>query len=373
MRCLRERILRGSAGRVRPHGRGSTLRRVALVMTAGLVVGAAACSNSAPASCSQGHGCPRTGPASTAAGVRQVSVGIGSPALRGTLTMPAGAGPFPAVVLVSGSGPNDQDETDGPNKPLRDIALGLAARGIASLRYDKRTRDYPGSIQVSTFTPTQEYLPDAVTAINLLRGRPGIDPHRVFVLGHSQGGTYAPLIASRAPSVAGVILLAASTSRTADNLLRQARYRATLPGSIGTQARQAIPGLQRLAAVVDNPQTLEALLRQDPSTPIDSGTGPAYYLDELRYDQVATARRIPQPLLILQGDRDYQVPPAQFEVWLKGLAGRKNVTSAQFPPADHLFLDGTGRPTPAEYQRPGHVDPQVIAKIATWIRSVHPS
>jgi uncharacterized protein len=351
------------------------MRRVTQILAAGLLFGAASCSSSTPPSCTEGHGngCARTGSSSAAGGVRQVSIGVGTPALLGTLTLPAGGGPFPAVVLVSGSGPNDQDETDGPNKPLRDIALGLAAHGVASLRYDKRTHDYPGSIQVSTFTPTQEYVPDALAAITLLQNHPGIDPHRIFVLGHSQGGTYAPLIAARAPSVAGVILLAASTGRTADNELRQARYLATLPGSIGTNAQQAIPALERLVAVVDNPTTLEDLLRQSPSTAIGSGTGAAYFLDELRYDEVGTASRIPQPLLILQGERDYQVPVAQFDVWLKGLAGRPKVSNEQFPQADHLFLDGTGRPTPAEYQQPGHVDPGVAAKIAMWIRSVHTS
>lgn len=290
--------------------------------------------------------------------------------MRGTLTLPAAAGPFPAVVLVSGSGPNDQDETDGPNKPLRDIALGLAARGIASLRYDKRTHDYPASVDAS-FTPIQEYVPDALAAITLLQHKPGIDPHRVFVLGHSQGGTYAPLIAARAPSVAGVILLAASTARSADNMLRQVRYLATLPGSIGASNQQAIPGIRRLVAVADNVQILEDLQRANPAKPIAFGEGPAYFLAELHYHEIATARRIRQPLLILQGDRDYQVPPAQFHAWLNGLAGRTGVTSEQFPQADHLFLDGTGKPTPAEYQRPGHVDPKVIAAIATWINSAH--
>ena len=82
-------------------------------------------------------------------------------------------------MLVSGSGPNDEDETDGPNHPLLDIALGLAARGIATLRYDKRTHDYPVSINQETFTLTQEYVPDALAAIRLLdrrvRHRPAPD------------------------------------------------------------------------------------------------------------------------------------------------------------------------------------------------------
>ena len=297
-------------------------------------------------------------------GVRQVPVGVGSPPLKGTLTLPSGKGPFPAVVLVSGSGPNDQDEDIGPNHPFLDIALGLAARGIASLRYDKRTLDYPKSINPRTFTPTQEYVPDALAAVSLLKHEPAIDAHLIFVLGHSQGGTYAPLIAKDTPGVAGVILLAAGAETLGQALLRQERYLATLPGAVGPgQGRAARghpdcrPDRQRGRAREGQPH--DRALRR---------SGPAYYLSELRYNEVATAKSIPQPLLLLQGDRDYQVTVANdLDVWLRGLKGRKGVTVVQFPYADHLFLDGTGRPTAIEYNKPGHVDPKVVATIATWV------
>jgi uncharacterized protein len=304
----------------------------------------------------------------SAAGVRQIPVGVGSPPLHGTLTLPAGHGPFPVVVLVSGSGPSDQNETIGPNHPFLDIALGLAQRGIASLRYDKRTRDYPRSINQETFTPTQEYVPDALAAISLLRHVAAVDPHRIFVLGHSQGGTYAPLIAKRAPELAGVILLAGGTEQIGAATLRQTRYLATLPGAIGANARAQLPFLTKEVAQIDNPAKLA---RDNPHLRLLGGAGPAYFLSGFRYNEVATARSIPQPLLILQGDRDYQVTVANdLDVWLRGLRGRPGVTVVQFPQADHLFLDGTGRPTPADYERPGHVDPRVIATIANWIKKI---
>ena len=297
--------------------------------------------------------------------MRQLTVGVGSPPLEGTLTIPAGKGPFPAVVLVSGSGPNDQDETIGPNKPFLDIALGLAARGIASVRYDKRTRDYPQSINPRTFTSTQEYVPDALAAIALLRNQRMIAAGRIFVLGHSEGGTYAPLIAKRDPHVAGVIVLAGGAESLGAAIVRQTRYLATLPGVVGARAKAALPEVTSEAARIDN---IAALEHDSPGTVLLGGVGPAYYLSELRYNEVATARSIPQPLLLLQGDRDYQVTVANdLDVWRKGLAGRSGVTVVQFPRADHLFLDGNGAPTPLEYQTPGHVDPKVIAAIASWI------
>jgi hypothetical protein len=301
----------------------------------------------------------------SAGGVREIPVGVGSPPLKGTLTLPAGKGPFPAVVLVSGSGPNDENETIGPNHPFLDIALGLAARGIASVRYDKRTLDYPQSINPRTFTLTEEYVPDALAAIGLLKHEPLVDPHLIFVLGHSQGGTYAPLIAQRAPEVAGVIMLAASCEPLAQALMRQIRYLATLPGTIGANAQAEEPDIEAEAAEIGNAATLE---KDKPGTVLMGGVGPAYYQSGLRYNEVATARSVPRPLLFLQGDRDYQVTVAQdLDVWLKGLKGRQGVTVVQFPKADHLFLDGSGPPTPADYEKPGHVDPKVIATIAAWV------
>jgi len=308
--------------------------------------------------------------AATAAGaatsVRQLPVEVGSPPLRGTLTLPAGTGPFPAVVLVSGSGPNDQDETVGPNHPFLDLAQGLAHDGIATLRYDKRTLDYPTEIDPRTFTPVEEYVPDALAAITQLMRDRAIDPTQIFVLGHSQGGTYAPLIARRAPEVAGVILLAASAEPIGAALIRQTRYLATLPGSIGQRASAQLAQVEAIGAAISDPGTLE---HDPPSTVLFGGVGPAYYLSSLRYREVAVARSIRQPLLLLQGDRDYQVTVRDdLDVWLAGLRGRPGVTVVRFPRADHFFFDASGPPTPAEYEVPTHVDPGVIAAIATFVR-----
>ena len=110
------------------------------------------------------------------------------------------------VVLLAGSGPNDRDETIGPNAPLRDIAWGLASDGIAVLRYDKRTKTHAAEMaaDVATITVKEETVDDAVAAVDLLRSTPGVDPDRVFVVGHSLGGYLAPRVAAAAPGkVAG--------------------------------------------------------------------------------------------------------------------------------------------------------------------------
>ena len=110
--------------------------------------------------------------------------------LPGTLSLPVGDGPFPAVVLVHGSGPEDRDETIGANKPFRDLAWGLATQGIAVLRYDKRTLVYAQAMkdQIQSLTVQDETIDDALAAVELLRSADKIDPARVFLAGHSLGG-----------------------------------------------------------------------------------------------------------------------------------------------------------------------------------------
>src|SRR5262249_29401225 len=137
----------------------------------------------------------------------EFTVGSGDWPLPGTLEMPVGAGPFPALVLVQGSGPNDRDETLFGNKPFKDLALGLASRGVAVLRYDKRTKVYQAKLAgVPGLTVTEEVVEDALAAVKTLRAQPRIDPARVFVLGHSLGGMLIPRIAARPASLTRPIL-----------------------------------------------------------------------------------------------------------------------------------------------------------------------
>src|SRR5687767_15010111 len=167
---------------------------------------------------------------------KEITIGKGEWALPGTLTVPSGAGPFPAVVLVHGSGPNDRDETIGPNKPFRDLAWGLAARGIAVLRYEKRTRHYGDEIAaVSGLTVQEETVDDALAGVALLRKTEGVDPRRVFILGHSFGGMLAPRIGKRDSEIAGYVLLAAATRPIEDAMIEQLSYIASLDGAVSEE------------------------------------------------------------------------------------------------------------------------------------------
>jgi dienelactone hydrolase len=284
--------------------------------------------------------------------------------LPGTLTVPKGDGPFPAVVLVQGSGPNDRDETIGPNKPFRDLAWGLASQGIAVLRYDKRTLVYGQKIAaLDSFTVNDETVDDAVAAVELLRQTAKIDPARVFVLGHSLGGYLAPRIAQRDPAIAGIIILAGNTRSLEDLVLEQTRYLLSLDGSLSEADQQQIDALEKAVEA-----TRHAQPGDDPSTLLFNAP-PAYWIDLNAYNPVAVAQQLTQPMLILQGERDYQVTMADFQGWKDGLGGRDTVTFKSYPDLNHLFISGKGPSSPAEYQTPGHVAGQVIDDIAGWVQA----
>ncbi len=296
-----------------------------------------------------------------------VTVTTGQWHLPGTLTLPKGTGPFPAVILVQGSGPQDADETIGPNKPFKDLAWGLANRGIAVLRYTKRTKEY-GAASIAnpaTFTVNDETVDDARSAVALAAHWPQIDPHRIFLLGHSLGATMAPRIAAGDPSVAGLILMAGAVTPMEQLALQQIRT---------IDARENVPEQTEQKQVA----TVEAAVKQIESPSLKPGTTinflgaptpSSYWLDLRNYHPARAAAELRIPMLFLQGGRDYQVPPTEMELWKKALAGHKNVTFELFPPLNHLFEAGTGPSTPGEYMKPGHVDEKVIEAIAAWVRS----
>lgn len=298
----------------------------------------------------------------------EVEVGHGEWALQGTLSMPLGPGPFPAVVLVHGSGPNDRDETIGPNRPFKDIAWGLASRGIAVLRYDKRTKVHGPKIVMnpdlaSRLTVFEETVEDALAAAALLRRTNGIDPSRVYILGHSLGGMLIPRIAAGDDRTAGFIVLAGLTRPLPETILEQTRYILALKGTLSEEEKTHLAEMEEQIARIN---TL------DPAKDIPGerimGAFPAYWLDLRGYDPPAEIRNDGRPLFILQGGRDYQVTRKDFENWKKGLEGREKTAFKLYPKGNHLFMEGEGLITPNEYlYTAGHVAEEVIDDIADWI------
>jgi dienelactone hydrolase len=283
--------------------------------------------------------------------------------LPGTLSMPVGKGPFPAVVLVHGSGPQDRDETVGGTKVFRDLAWGLASRGIAVLRYDKRTRVHGDKVGSAPATVKDEFIDDAVAAVNLLRSTKGVDPQRIVVLGHSQGGSLVPRIAAADGKLAGVISLAGSTRPIQDLIDDQLDY-LVANGAVREED---------VASLREDARKIRALdpARTPPAERI-MGAPPEYWLDLRAYDPVATAVRNATPILILQGGRDYQVTAKDLDRWKKALEGAPYAKFQTFPKASHLFVFGEGPSLPAEYQKTANVAGEVVDAIAKWVKGLPP-
>ncbi len=283
-------------------------------------------------------------------------------ALPGTLAVPKGSGPFPAVVLVHGSGPQDRDETIGASRPFLDLARGLAAQGIAVLRYDKRTFARPQDFQ-GRFDVDDETTVDAVAALTALAADPRINARRVFVLGHSQGGMLAPRIASRWPQVHGVILWAAPARRLLDLLPEQNRYLLERDGVLDAQETAFLKTLdeQIAAARGDAPVAASAL-------PL--GVPQGFWKSIEAVDAVADAKALRKPLLLLHGGRDFQVTATDWALWQQALAGQSNVQFNAYPALNHLGIAGSGPGDMQEYTKGGHVDPQLVNDIAQWIKAL---
>jgi len=259
----------------------------------------------------------------------------------------------PAVVLVHGSGPQDRDETIGPNKVFKDLAWGLANRGVAVLRYDKRSLVAP----LGVVTVTDEVIDDAGAALGLIGSQDLVDPNKVFVLGHSLGGMLAPRIVRDHARAAGMIVLAGTARPIEDVIVEQITY---LKGADSTDAVAA----REFAKRVRDPQLRAGDTVEFMGSPIPAD----YWLDLRGYRPEVLAATLKKPLLVLQGGRDYQVTQADFELWTQAVDGRPNARMELYPSLNHLFIAGEGRSLPDEYLTPGHVDHQVIADIADWIQ-----
>jgi fermentation-respiration switch protein FrsA (DUF1100 family) len=292
---------------------------------------------------------------------QEVVVGEGTHfPLPGTLTMPVGAGPFPAVVLVHGSGPQDRDESIGGVKVFRDLAQGLASRGIAVLRYEKRTLEQSRKFDINPFFGVQdETVIDALTAVKLVSTLDRIDAKRIYVLGHSQGAGLVPqMIAQDTEKLIKGGIMAAAADSFLDAILAQNKL--AVAAKMVPEAQ--IPFIEAQIAMVRDPAFSV--------TNVPKGFmlgAPQYYLD-LRDPVGPLAAKQTTPLFIFQGARDMQVPVEQLDMWKQDLAGRTNVAFQLYPKLNHIFTEGEGQyGFPDEYNKPANVAQYVVEDIAAWI------
>lgn len=285
--------------------------------------------------------------------------------LPGLLTVPRGEDKVPAVVLIHGSGPVDRDGTVGANKPYRALAHALAERGIASVRYDKRTRVHAERMasQTPAFTLDDEATNDAVAAVALARRHARVDPDRVFVAGHSLGAWVAPRVAARDTGVAGVIILCGGARPLHAIMIEQNEAVARQDGTVTPDEQAAIDRLKAdQAAIAALPAGTAS------ATPVYFGLPASYWVDLRDNDVFRQPLAITQPMLFLYGGRDWQVPADHAKAWKAILDGAgRPATWKWYPAMNHLLIDGQGPANLEEYNTPGTINAQLVEDIVAWI------
>ena len=289
--------------------------------------------------------------------------------LHGLLTLPDDTTkPVPAVVFVHGSGASNRDEKVGKLTPFKDLAEGLAARGIASVRYDKRSFAYGRKmLKEKNITVKEETIEDAVRATQLLRKDGRIDRNRIFIVGHSMGAMLAPRIDAQGGNYCGLILMAGSPYKLEDIILRQ--------------NQQAMGGLNKLLQWIAAFQVkklkktfagLYDLTDEEAKKRKFAGGTTLYYFKEMgEHPAPGFLKLSRKPLLILQGEKDFQASAAvDFTGYQTLLEGHDNATFKLYPGLNHAFVPALSddiNKARKEYAEERHIGDEVIGDIARWI------
>ncbi|NEX77927.1 alpha/beta fold hydrolase [Bacillus thermocopriae] len=293
--------------------------------------------------------------------------------LNGKLSLPDERnGSVPAVVLVHGSGPANMDAKVGNNYFFKDIADGLSEKGIAVVRYDKRTFVYGKELKHQTnMTVKEETIEDAILAANFLRNDSRIDASKIFVLGHSMGGMLAPRIDAEGGHFAGIIIAAGSPRKIEEIMLSQNEdVLNSLNWFLKIIAKKQVA---KLATKFD--QIYQMSDEEAKSTKLFGKYVRAYYFKEMgEHPAPDYLRNLEKPVLILHGEKDVQTSVEKdFHAYKKLLADKPNVTFKLYPNLNHLFMPaiyGEILKVKKEYKVPQKVDHQVIQDIADWIHSI---
>ena len=294
----------------------------------------------------------------------EVTFGSEEYPISGSLTLPDGDGPFPAVILVHGSGPSDRNEQIGPNLPFMDLAEQLSAQGIAVLRYDKRTYLYANQLaQQTDVTVQDETIDDVVYALEYLKTVKSVNAEQIYIAGHSLGGYLIPRIAAQTPDAAGYVLLAAAARPLEDLILEQTEYILSLEKGLDDASKEKL-----LKQTQDMVTAIKALTPDDSYTAEQLGGTPAsYWLDLQNYDPIAEVQNSNKPFLVLQGGRDYQVTKTDYDLWQSAFDQYSDVHFRFYDNLNHLFMSGTGKSIPDEYQQKNTVDTVVGNDIASFV------
>lgn len=288
----------------------------------------------------------------------------GDISLAGTLTLPKGAGiSYPAALLISGPGLQDRDGKHGVFSLYKLIAENLSANGVAVLRYDDR--GFGKSSTPKMPTTYRDLIDDSKAAIKYLRSRKEIDPDRIVLIGHSEGGTTATLIASEDSKIAAIALLAgAMVANFEQFFLELTIYQLALQRPFNPRDREKYPQIARLVLTLIE----EAKAGKPDSAVTDLRE---YMRQTLALNQAETFKRIRCPVLILQGERDALVLAHHAVAAARALAdaGNKQVSLRIFPNLSNSFT-----PSPLDQsiaaEKKNQISPEALETIQKWIAEV---
>jgi hypothetical protein len=277
--------------------------------------------------------------------------------LAGTLTLPSGQGPFPAAILISDSGRQDRDESVAGHRPFLVLADYLTRKGLAVLRFDKRgIGKSTGNYDQAT---TEDFAGDAEAALAYVKSRKEINSRKIGLIGHSEGGIIAPIVATRSNDVAWIVLLAGPGLKGEDLLLLQTEMSLKTAGVPDGEIFRTVSFNKQSYALVrqeKDPAALEAKLNdliQSTSTGASMPAGALqaqvrllvspWFRAFLDYDPVPALQKAACPVLAMNVERDLQVPPKENLSKIKKAledGGNKDFQTAEMPGLNHLFQHG---------------------------------
>ena len=293
--------------------------------------------------------------------------------LNGILTLPNKINnPVPAVVLVHGSGASNMDEKVLKLTPFKDLAKGLASRGIAVIRYDKRTYAHKRQfIKKPDITVKEETIEDAILATELLKADSRIDSNNIFIIGHSMGGMLAPRIDAEGGSYKGLILLAGSPRKLEEILIDQNKE---VLNHVNKLLQWIIKRqIKKLSSKFDNMYNLTDEEAKKTSLMFGNAAKLYYFKEMGEHQSINYLKDLDKPMLIMQGDKDFQVSVEKdFNLYKELLKNRDNVTFKLYENLNHAFVPsvyGNITKLRKEYNVEQHICDYVIDDIKDWVLS----
>ena len=289
--------------------------------------------------------------------------------LKGILTLPDHlSGPVPAVVFVHGSGSSNMDEKVGKCTPFKDLAEGLAEFGIAAVRYDKRSFAHPFKLlKEKNITVKEETIEDAILATELLKKDSRIDKENIFIIGHSMGGMLAPRIDAEGGNYKGLILMAGSPRKLEEIMLDQ--NEAVMRSGKGLLQWFVKTQVAKISAMFEGMYELSD--EEAKKKKVGNGTTLYYFKEMGEHSSPDYLLKLKKPVLIMQGEKDFQATPEKdFAAYKELLKDKENVTFKMYANLNHLFVNsvyGNIMKAMKEYKLEQHIGETVIKDLADWI------